>query len=135
MFDSKFTRVNGSPSLVNSVNGRAFPEIPTQFVRFGELVKFTVVSRGYESHPVHPHGHHVLVLSRNGVPSTGSPLWLDTFDVRPGEVWEVAMKADNPGVWMDHCHNLRHALEGMVFHLTYGGVSTPFRMSGVNHPE
>jgi FtsP/CotA-like multicopper oxidase with cupredoxin domain len=46
--------------------------------------------------------------------------------VQPGEVWEVALRADNPGIWMDHCHNLEHAATGMMFHLAYAGVTTPF---------
>jgi FtsP/CotA-like multicopper oxidase with cupredoxin domain len=71
----------------------------------------------------------VLVLSRNGKAVTGSPLWLDTFDVRPGEVWKVAFRADNPGVWMNHCHNLGHAAAGMALHLEYDGVTTPFHGS------
>ncbi len=123
------------PTFAYTVNGNAYPEIPAQLVSFGDLVKFTIVARGYEAHPMHPHGHHVLVLSRNGVPASGSPLWMDTFEVRPGEVWEVALRADNPGIWMDHCHNLRHAAEGMVFHLVYDGITTPYRMTAPNHPE
>ena len=50
---------------------------------------------------------------------------------------EVAMKADNPGVWMNHCHNLRHAATGMVLHLMYDNVSTTY-VAGTatrNHPE
>jgi hypothetical protein len=38
---------------------------------------------------------------------------------------------------MDHCHNLQHAAVGMVAHLMYEGVDTPFRLgkdSG-NEPE
>jgi FtsP/CotA-like multicopper oxidase with cupredoxin domain len=136
VLDQKVARVAGVPMMAYTVNGNAFPEIPAQLVRFGELVKFTVVARGYgETHPIHPHGHHVRVLSVNGVPSTGSPVWLDTFEVSPGDVWEVALRADNPGIWMDHCHNLRHAAEGMMFHLRYEGVTTPYRFGGHNHAE
>jgi FtsP/CotA-like multicopper oxidase with cupredoxin domain len=97
-----------------------------------------VVNRGSETHPMHPHGHRVLVESRNGEPTTGSPLWLDTFDVQPGEVWQVLLRADNPGIWMAHCHNLEHATQGMVVHLTYEGVSTPYELGGGaadNRPE
>ena len=130
VLDEKFARLSGVPTFAYTVNGNAYPEIPTQLVRFGELVKFTIVARGYEAHPIHPHGHHVLILSVNGVAPTGSPLWMDTFEVRPGDVVEVALRADNPGVWMDHCHDLRHAAEGMVFHLAYAGVTSPFRMHG-----
>ncbi|HZM84900.1 MAG TPA: multicopper oxidase domain-containing protein [Candidatus Limnocylindrales bacterium] len=71
--------------------------------------------------PVAPARAPVLVLSKDGRPVTGSPLWLDTFDVRPGEVWRVALRADNPGMWMNHCHNLDHADQGMALHLAYVG--------------
>ena len=106
-------------------------------VNEGDLVRMRVVNRSFETHPMHPHGHHVLVLSVNGRAPTGSPLWLDTFDVQPGEVWEVALRADNPGIWMDHCHNLEHASTGMMFHLAYAGVSTPFTHGpdSLNTPE
>ncbi|MBB6403233.1 multicopper oxidase domain-containing protein [Arthrobacter sp. AZCC_0090] len=45
--------------------------------------------------------------------------------------------ADNPGIWMDHCHNLCHARDGMTFHLAYDGVSPPFNHDGAsrNRPE
>lgn len=128
VLDEKLARHKGIPTFAYTVNGNAYPEVPTQLVREGDLVRFTIVGRGFEAHPIHPHGHHVLVLSRNGqAPRT--PLWLDTFEVKPGEVWQVAMRADNPGVWMDHCHDLRHAAEGMVFHLAYDRVMSPFDLS------
>ena len=38
---------------------------------------------------------------------------------------------------MDHCHNLTHPSEGLVAHLMYDGVHTPFRVGGAaaNDPE
>ena len=107
------------PRYAHTVNGAADPDIPPQTVRVGEIVKFTIVNRALVVHPWHLHGHHVLVLSRNAKPAAGSPLWLDSFDVRPGEVWEVALVAGNPGVWANHCHNLAHADAGMTLHLMY----------------
>ena len=119
--------VHGRPALGHTVNGAVYPDIPPVIVTEGDLVRIRVVNRSFETHPMHPHGHHVLVLSVNDRAPTGSPLWLDTFDVQPGEVWEVALRADNPGIWMDHCHNLEHAVQGMMFHLAYDAVTTPFR--------
>ncbi|MEU4681141.1 multicopper oxidase family protein [Micromonospora sp. NPDC023737] len=107
------------PRYAHTVNGAADPDIPPQVVRLDDVVKFTIVNRSLVVHPWHLHGHHVLVLSRDGKPASGSPLWLDSFDVRPGEVWEVAFRADNPGVWANHCHNLPHADAGMMTHLMY----------------
>ncbi|WP_169948486.1 multicopper oxidase family protein [Microbispora sp. H11081] len=136
-FDRDFTLVldrgialaGGRPAYAHTVNGRAFPDIPTEMVREGDLVRLTVVNRGQETHPWHLHGHRVLVLSRDGRAPTGSPLSLDTFDVRPGEVWQVAFRATNPGLWMNHCHNLSHADLGMMLHLAYEGVTSPFHGS------
>ncbi|MFG2050545.1 multicopper oxidase family protein [Micromonospora sp. NPDC048935] len=107
------------PRYAHTVNGAADPDIPPQVVRLGDVVRFTIVNRSSIVHPWHLHGHHVLVLSRDGRSAAGSPLWLDSFDVRPGEVWEVAFRADNPGVWANHCHNLAHADAGMTMHLMY----------------
>jgi FtsP/CotA-like multicopper oxidase with cupredoxin domain len=50
---------------------------------------------------MHLHGHHALVLSRNGKPATGSPWWVDTVNALPDEEYEIAFRADNPGLWMD----------------------------------
>ncbi|MET8280395.1 multicopper oxidase family protein [Micromonospora sp. NPDC005174] len=107
------------PRYAHTVNGAAAPDIPPQVVRRGDVVRFTIVNRSQAVHPWHLHGHHVLVLSRDRRPAAGSPLWLDSFDVRPGEVWEVAFRADNPGMWANHCHNLGHADAGMMLHLLY----------------
>jgi FtsP/CotA-like multicopper oxidase with cupredoxin domain len=92
-----------------------------------------VVNRSLLTHPWHLHGHPVLVLSRNRRPAAGSPLWMDTFDVRPGEVWEVAVRATNPGIWMNHCHNLPHAQQGMMLRLRYDGVTTPVHDPHAGH--
>jgi hypothetical protein len=50
---------------------------------------------------------------------------------------KLLLKPDNPGIWMDHCHNLWHAETGMTMHLSYEGITTPFRAGKktVNQPE
>jgi FtsP/CotA-like multicopper oxidase with cupredoxin domain len=86
---------------------------------------------------MHLHGHHALVLARNGERATGSPWWVDSLNVQDGESYDIAFVADNPGIWMDHCHNLPHATQGLVAHLMYEGVTEPFRVGGDsdNQPE
>jgi FtsP/CotA-like multicopper oxidase with cupredoxin domain len=132
VLDRGLAMVDGRPAFAQTVNGLGHPSIPDQLVTEGDVVKFTVVNRSLETHPWHLHGHAVLVLSRNGVPPSGSPLWMDTFDVRPGEVWEVAFRATNPGIWMNHCHNLPHADQGMMLRLVYDGI-TPYDESDGHH--
>ncbi|GII87429.1 hypothetical protein Ssi03_54190 [Sphaerisporangium siamense] len=126
VLDRGLAITDGRPAYAHTANGRAFPSIPTETVREGDLVRLTVVNRSRETHPWHLHGHTVLVLSRDGRRPAGAPLWLDTFDVQPGQVWEVAFRAGNPGLWMNHCHNLSHADLGMALHLAYDGVTSPF---------
>ncbi|WP_223192680.1 multicopper oxidase family protein [Paenibacillus sedimenti] len=137
ILDNKLGFYNGNFDFLYTLNGEVFPNTPMFMVKEGDLVKTTIVNRGSVEHPMHLHGHHVLVLSHNGKPSTGTPWWSDTLDVRPGDTYEVAFIANNPGLWMDHCHNLTHAAAGMTMHLMYEGITTPFSVgsSTHNHPE
>jgi len=129
--------VDGRPGLYWTVNGRLYPDVPMFHVSEGDVVRFRITNESSESHPMHLHGHHVLVLSRDRVPSTGASWWVDSLEVAPGEEFEVALVADNPGIWMDHCHNLPHATEGLVAHLSYDGVTSPYLLGGnaANRPE
>ncbi|MFF2092427.1 multicopper oxidase family protein [Paenibacillus sp. NPDC058174] len=137
VLDNKLGFYNGELGFHYTMNGKLFPDTPMFMVKEGELVKMTIVNRGSVDHPMHLHGHHMLVLSRNGVQATGSPWWSDTLDVTPGDVYEVGFIADNPGIWMDHCHNLDHAAAGMSMHLMYEGVDSPYKIGSgtVNRPE
>lgn len=137
ILDNKLAFYNGEFGSLYTINGEVFPNTPMFMVQEGDLVKTTISNRGAVDHPMHLHGHHMLVLSRNGEPSTGSPWYSDTLDVQPGEIYEVAFVADNPGLWMDHCHNLVHASVGMSMHLMYEGITTPYQIGSDtgNHPE
>jgi FtsP/CotA-like multicopper oxidase with cupredoxin domain len=120
--------VRGRPGVWWTVNGHLYPAVPMFMVREGDVVTMHIDNHSGETHPMHLHGHHVVVLARDGEASTGSPWWTDSLEVRNGESYDVAFVADNPGIWMDHCHNLPHAREGLVAHLMYEGVTTPFRI-------
>jgi FtsP/CotA-like multicopper oxidase with cupredoxin domain len=128
--------VDGVPRFAYTVNGAVYPNIPPLVVADREKVLVTIVNRSEDIHPMHPHGHHVRVVSIDGRP-VRTDLRMDSLEVRPGQVWTVLLTADNPGIWMDHCHNLDHARDGMMFHLAYAGVATPFSHGGAseNRPE
>lgn len=129
--------VDGRPGLQWTINGHTYPNVPMFMVSEGDVVRMTLRNASGQPHPMHLHGHHLLVLSRDGQPSTGSPWWTDSLEMSSGETYEVAFVADNPGVWMDHCHNLPHAQEGLVAHLAYTGVTDPYVLGGGadNAPE
>ncbi len=129
--------VRGRPGMWWAINGHLYPDVPMFVVRRGDVATMRIENRSADPHPMHLHGHRILVLARNGVAATGSPWWVDSLHLAPGEVYDVAFVADNPGIWMDHCHNLKHAAEGMIAHVMYEGWDTPFRIGGptVNQPE
>jgi FtsP/CotA-like multicopper oxidase with cupredoxin domain len=124
--------LDGKPGFWWTVNGRLFPDVPMFHVEEGDVVRMTITNDSGDVHPMHLHGHHAVVLSRNGEAASGSPWWVDSLNVADGDSYEIAFVADNPGIWMDHCHNLEHARDGLVAHLAYAGVTEPFRVGG-NH--
>lgn len=126
--DRSFEFNLGQSLFVNTINGRAFHEIPPMIVKEGERVRITIANEGGGDHPFHIHGHTVRVLSRNGIPLSGSPVYLDTLLTRKDEVYEVYLEAENPGLWMAHCHDLGHASMGMSMMLNYEGITTPYRV-------
>ena len=116
-----------------TINGKAFPKMPMYMLRSGDTVEFSFSNHSHAAHPMHLHGHHMLVFARDGRPVT--PWWSDTLEIGQGERYDVAVFAKNLGVWMFHCHNLPHAAHGLVTHVAYEGVSTPFRMGSATHNE
>ncbi len=126
---------NGFVTQWWTINGKVAPDVPMIMVDDGDLVRVHLINASDTVHPMHLHGHHVLVLQRNGALPSGSPWWADTVNLQPGDdVW-VGFRADNPGIWMDHCHNLNHAAAGMLMHLAYRGVTTPFQAGHGNISE
>ncbi|MEU2158833.1 multicopper oxidase family protein [Streptomyces sp. NPDC019396] len=126
VLDNGFGFVGSSFTYTDTINGRLTPAVPTLVVREGDRVRMRITARGIIDHPMHLHGHRIRVISRNGEAVTGSTWWTDTLNVAPGESYEIDFSADNPGVWMDHCHNFEHAESGMIMHLAYDDVTTPY---------
>jgi FtsP/CotA-like multicopper oxidase with cupredoxin domain len=123
-----------------SINGKLIPHVPMFMTNNGDNVRFRIVNHTSIDHPMHLHGQHFLVLSRDGVKSTGSPWWADTVEVHPGEQFVVQFHAANRGDWMFHCHILEHAAKGLMTHLSYMNLHNPYRIGEVsrsltNHPE
>jgi FtsP/CotA-like multicopper oxidase with cupredoxin domain len=89
-----------------------------------------------DDHPMHLHGHTFQVLSKNGQP-LASPTFKDTINLKPGDVVVLAFKANNPGDWMFHCHDLHHASAGMVTDVKYAGFKPDFEVdsNAGNMPE
>jgi FtsP/CotA-like multicopper oxidase with cupredoxin domain len=95
--------IDGRPGYFWTVNGHLFPDVPMFVVTEGDTVRMRISNHSGDVHPMHLHGHHAVVLARDGVASTGSPWWTDSLNVGDGESYDIAFRADNPGIWVDHC--------------------------------
>jgi FtsP/CotA-like multicopper oxidase with cupredoxin domain len=127
--------LDGRPGRHWSLNGKLYPRVPMFMVSEGDLVRIELVNDSGSVHPMHLHGHHFLVLSRDG--KAVRPWSTDSLNMLPHERYEVSFRASNPGLWMLHCHNLPHARDGLTMHVMYDGATTPFRAGDAahNHPE
>ncbi|WP_028400088.1 multicopper oxidase family protein [Ectobacillus panaciterrae] len=121
------TQMDGK-NMVYTINGKTFPNIDPIQVKKGDLVKVKLKNNSMmDDHPMHLHGHFFQVLSKNGKPVEGSPIVKDTLNLKPGEEYEVAFIADNPGEWMFHCHDLHHASSGMVTEVKYADFQSTYK--------
>ncbi|RYZ47636.1 MAG: hypothetical protein EOP07_26700, partial [Proteobacteria bacterium] len=74
------------------------------------VIRFTLVNETMMHHPMHLHGHFFRVANKN---ADYSPM-KHTVDVGPHMSRTIEFKADEPGEWMLHCHNLYHMKTGMA---------------------
>ncbi|MBH0157212.1 MAG: multicopper oxidase family protein [Bacillota bacterium] len=121
-----------SGEMKYTINGNTYPKTENIKVDKGDKVKVTLTNKSMDKsdHPMHLHGHFFQVLSKNGKPVEGAPLMKDTLNVKPGETYEVAFVADNPGNWMFHCHDLHHASAGMMTMVKYNNFKPFYKDEG-----
>ena len=100
-----------------AINGRPYPDGPPLSVAEGQRATVTFTNRSMMWHPMHLHGHTFQIVAPDG--SHGARK--DTTIVLPMRTVTVALVADNPGMWMLHCHNTYHQQAGMMTTLTYIG--------------
>ena len=88
-----------------------------------EIVEIVVNNLDPGKHPIHLHGHAFQTVWRseeeagpyghNGTfPPT--PMRRDTVVVRPNGNMVLRFRADNPGIWLFHCHLEWHTVSGLV---------------------
>ncbi|MDN5383135.1 MULTISPECIES: multicopper oxidase family protein [Streptomyces] len=83
-------------------------------IRQGERVRVTLINATDMWHPMHLHGH-TFALTGFGDAGTRK----DTAIVLPHRKLVLDFYADNPGLWMLHCHNQYHSESGMMTILGY----------------
>lgn len=112
---------HGGEYNIFTINGRSMPDIPDIVVKEGQTVRLRYVNASTMSiHPMHLHGHQFKITALDGNP-VPTPLTRNVNTLNPGETMDIEFVADNPGVWMIHCHELHHADAGMSMLLRYEG--------------
>ncbi len=94
-----------------TINGRSHPDVEPFAVSQGDRVRLRIMNRSKMFHPWHIHGH-TFALAATGMRK-------DTVLLRPMQAMNIEFEADNPGLWMAHCHNLYHAETGMMGTIAY----------------
>jgi FtsP/CotA-like multicopper oxidase with cupredoxin domain len=86
---------------------------PALIIQRGRTCIITLKNDTFWRHPMHLHGFSFRVIAANGKPVPQRP-WHDTVLIPPREDVDIAFVADNPGVWMLHCHVIDHQESGMM---------------------
>jgi FtsP/CotA-like multicopper oxidase with cupredoxin domain len=107
-WDVSYTEFLGDGPLGYNINGKGFPATAPLTAKLGQTVLIRMIDEGQLVHTMHLHGFHFAIVARDGFP-VRFPEMADTLSIAPGEVYDVQVTADNPGVWAFHCHVLGHA--------------------------
>jgi len=98
-----------------------------QVINTGDVIDILINNYNGDQyqHPMHVHGHRFYVLGKgpntNPYPdpayplNTVNPMYRDTFTIDPSHWAVVRMVADNPGVWLMHCHIDWHLMIGQAW--------------------
>lgn len=106
--DSEYTEILSDGPLGFTINGKGFPATAPIAAKVGEKTLIRFMNEGLIIHPMHLHGHRMLVVAKDGnyLPQ---PYEADTLNIAPGERYDVIVTSLYAGAWAFHCHILTHA--------------------------
>lgn len=96
------------------INGAVFEEHQPLEINADERVRLVMRNESMMFHPMHLHGHTFAVAGPGG-----AGIRKDTVNVLPMQSLSVDLRADNPGQWLVHCHNIYHGELGMMTVMSY----------------
>ncbi|MFG2980223.1 multicopper oxidase family protein [Streptomyces sp. NPDC048258] len=107
-------RLTGSMTRYNwAFDGTPYTPDQRHPVKAGERVRLEFRNATPMWHPLHLHGHTFALGGEAGGARK------DTAILLPGGTLTADFDADNPGLWMTHCHNVYHSESGMMTVLGY----------------
>lgn len=91
----------------------------TQVLDHGAVIEIVMKNKHMYPHPIHLHGHNFQVTHRSGASLNDTlpdqaPMRRDTVVVNGHGTLKLRFRADNPGVWLFHCHMEWHAHSGLM---------------------
>jgi multicopper oxidase len=105
-------RITGSMKRYDwAINGKPYDPSQRYPVRAGERVRLSFINGTGMWHPMHLHGHTFQLPD-------GGPR-KDTTILLPHHKVNVDFDAENPGLWMVHCHNVYHSESGLMTIIGY----------------
>ncbi len=115
-----------------SINKESWPNITPSVVKKGDRVEMVFSNQDSMSHPMHFHGHVFQVTEIDGMMIENGAK-RDTILVQPNTTIKVQFDANNPGVWVMHCHNLYHMAAGMLTTIEFKDYPLPdFYLKAIN---
>ncbi|KAF3925265.1 Laccase-1 [Dactylellina cionopaga] len=119
-----YTALNsGNLSMTPEIYGR--DTLPHVF-KHHDVVELIVNNNDPGKHPFHLHGHTFQLAYRSDVDAglynasdssiefAAKPMRRDTVLINPGGNLVLRFRADNPGVWLFHCHIEWHIQSGLI---------------------
>ena len=109
-------------------------------IKKGQVIQLIINNFDGGPHPFHLHGHDFQVLYRSpnegqfhgGLQYPPVPMRRDTVIISPMGFLVLRFTADNPGIWLFHCHIEWHILQG----LTSTFIEAPEQLKGlINIPQ
>jgi FtsP/CotA-like multicopper oxidase with cupredoxin domain len=105
----RFWQINGQAW---DINDKSCAERPIATLQRGRSYIFELRNLSQYQHPIHLHGMTFKVLSSDR--QNIEPWYTDTYLLGRNETARIALVADNPGVWMFHCHVIDHMETGLM---------------------
>jgi L-ascorbate oxidase len=90
-------------------------------LRLGERVRITFVNETMMTHPMHIHGLWALLDNGAGELMPAKHV----IGVSPGATAAIEVEADEPGLWLIHCHLAYHMKTGMMRQIVVEDPAAP----------
>lgn len=104
-----FWQINGQAW---DISDKTCADRPIASLQLGKSYIFELRNLSQYQHPIHLHGMTFKVLASNR--KKIMPYFTDTYLLGKNERARVALVADNPGMWMFHCHVIDHMETGLM---------------------